>query len=168
MRPLPALEPDCAACTALCCMAPAFDAGEEFALDKPALAPCPNLQGHACRLHDRLETTGFVGCLRYDCLGAGQRLTAEVFPGADWQADPELRAPMAEAFLALHRVHAGLELLLAAGALDLPDELAEEHAALIAAYHPEPGWSAQALAGFAASALPRRLADFLTALRDHV
>ncbi len=146
-------------------MAMAFDAGEDFARDKPALTPCIHLDRYRCRIHDRLEAQGYPGCVRYDCLGAGQRVLAEVFPGADWQHDPALRAPLAEAFAALRRVHAGLELLLAAESLSLPPALAAERAALRALYHPPGGWSAASLRAFAASALPRRLSDFLKALR---
>ncbi len=168
MTPLPDLKADCPACAALCCMALPFDKGEDFALDKPALHPCPNLSGLTCTIHDRLQTAGFPGCARYDCLGAGQRVVAEVFAGADWRHDATLRAPMAEAFALMRRVHAGLELLAAAESLTLPQELADERQSLRALFHPEVPWTAAGLLGFAASGAEARLKTFLGALRPHV
>lgn len=165
---LPSLKPDCAACAALCCMALAFDRGEDFALDKPALHPCPNLSGHDCTIHERLEARGFRGCTLYDCLGAGQRVVQEVFGGADWQRDATLRAPMAEALGLMRRVHAGLELLGAAGALALPPGLAGERRALGALFNPPGGWTAAALARFPIAEAEARLKAFLTALRPFV
>lgn len=168
MTPLPSFKPDCAACTALCCMALPFDRGEDFARDKPALHPCPNLAGHACAIHDRLAAEGYGGCVRYDCLGAGQRVVAEVFAGADWRQDATLRAPMAEALGLMRRVHSGLELLVAAEALDLPPALDAERQALRALFDPAEAWSATALLEFAVSGAEARLAAFLAALRPHV
>lgn len=168
MHPLPALKADCAACAALCCMALPFDKGEAFALDKPALHPCPHLSGHGCAIHDRLQPSGFRGCVLYDCLGAGQRVVQEVFAGADWQQDATLRAPMAEALGILRRIHAGLELLGAAESLALPEALAAERQALIALHHPEVPWSPESLRRFAVSGAETRLRAFLAALRPHV
>ena len=172
MRSLPELKADCSRCAALCCMALPFDKGEDFALDKPALHPCPHLDAHRCTIHAALTERGFRGCTLYDCLGAGQRVTQEVFAGADWQRDASLRAPMAEALGILRRVHAGIELLEASESLALPPALApaiaEERAALRAAYHPDADWTLQRLTDFAASALPQRLQAFLLSLRPHV
>src|SRR5437762_10515658 len=38
------LTADCARCTGLCCVAPAFSASSDFAIDKPADEPCPHLE----------------------------------------------------------------------------------------------------------------------------
>ena len=40
------LRADCTRCFALCCVAPAFAASADFAIDKPAGQPCPNPTGH--------------------------------------------------------------------------------------------------------------------------
>ncbi len=149
-------------------MALHFDAGEDFARDKPALHPCPNLDGFRCTIHDRLDVAGYSGCARYDCLGAGQRVTTDLFPGADWHRDPALRAPMAEAFATLRRVHTGLELIAAAESLRLPPELDAERASLFALFHPAAGWTRKTLADLDLPAATRRLSTFLTALRPHV
>lgn len=89
MTSLPAdLRPDCAACLALCCVSPPFDAVQGFGFDKPARTPCQHLQPDCrCAIHARLLEAGFPGCLRYDCYGAGQRAVREFAAGADWRQD---------------------------------------------------------------------------------
>jgi hypothetical protein len=92
----------------LCCVGLAFDRSELFAFDKPAGVPCPHLQAdHTCGIHGDLEGHGFAGCARYDCLGAGQRVT-ELFRG-----DPGIF----DAFRAMREVHELLSLLRASHAL---------------------------------------------------
>lgn len=92
---LPAhLKADCSACVALCCLVPPFDAVQGFGFDKPAETPCRHLcADHRCGIHDDLLAQGFAGCVAFDCLGAGQRLTAlavERFGSADWRERPEV------------------------------------------------------------------------------
>ncbi|SPF80751.1 hypothetical protein [Pseudoprimorskyibacter insulae] len=106
-----AVKGDCANCAALCCIGLAIDKGTRFAIDKPAGVPCPNLDGHLCRIHADLDARGFGGCTAYDCQGAGQRVTQELFDGADWQDDPRLIAPMMDAFRDLRTLHQMLALL---------------------------------------------------------
>src|SRR5258706_258674 len=68
------LRADCQRCFALCCVAPAFSASADFAIDKAAGQPCPNLRADfRCSIHDRLRPRGFAGCAAFDCLGAGRR-----------------------------------------------------------------------------------------------
>lgn len=166
---LPDFTPDCSACAALCCFALAFDDGDDFAIDKPAGLPCPNLDADlGCTLYDRLDSAGFGGCARYDCRGAGQRVTQEVFEGRNWRDEPALAEPMIAAFSAMRKVHDGLELLLAAERLDLPDPLEAIRDDLLEAYAPDGDWSEARLAAFIASDAPARLAAFLPKLRDWV
>jgi hypothetical protein len=166
---IPDFTPDCGACAALCCLALSFDAGEDFAIDKPAGLPCPNLAtDFVCQLYDHLTEAGFSGCTRYDCHGAGQRVVQEVFDGANWRDTPDLTEPMIAAFAAMRKVHQGLELLIAAARLDLPDDLDAERDALIEAHAPEGGWDAAALDRFVADGIPARLRAFLPKLRAHV
>lgn len=116
----PVLRADCARCSALCCLALAFDASELFGLDKPAGEPCPHLDGCGrCGIYDGRAERGFAGCVGYDCLGAGQRVTEELFGGRSWLNEPDLAAPMARAFAAVHRAHGLLQLLEAAAKLPL-------------------------------------------------
>ncbi|GAB4261656.1 MAG: hypothetical protein Kow0013_06350 [Pararhodobacter sp.] len=150
-------------------MALPFDAGEDFAFDKPALHPCPHLgPGLRCSIHDTLRDRGFPGCARYDCLGAGQRLLAEVFPGADWRRDPSLRLPLAEGFSVLRRIHAALELISAAECLTLPPAQTRKLSALRALFHPETDWTPETLRRFDIAGAERALRALLRALRDHV
>lgn len=150
-------------------MALHFDEGEDFALHKPAGLPCPNLDNTlTCTIFDHLEESGFSGCARYDCRGAGQRVTQEVFAGKNWLDTPKLAVPMTRAFAAMRAVHEGLELLVAAQRIDLPEELELELDDLIEAYAPEDGWDEDSLQNFLASDAQTRLKAFLPRLRDLV
>lgn len=103
-------------------MAFAFDRSDQFAFDKAAGRPCPHLSdGGACGIHASRAAQGMGGCVAYDCLGAGQRVTQDLFGGRSWLDEPGLRGPMAEAFLTVARAHRLLELLQAAAGLGLSD-----------------------------------------------
>lgn len=99
------LRADCSRCAALCCVAPTFAASSDFAIDKPAGAPCPNLRVDLrCGIHNHLRDQGFTGCAVFDCFGAGQRVT-RAFAGADWRTTPDVAALMFEAFGATRALH---------------------------------------------------------------
>ena len=91
-------------------MAPAFARSADFAIDKPARTPCPNLAvsvpGAAapCTIHASLPERGFPGCVTFDCFGAGQRVTSWV----DWRSGA---ASADEAFAAFDVVRALHEVL---------------------------------------------------------
>jgi uncharacterized protein YjbI with pentapeptide repeats len=99
------LRADCAQCFALCCVALPLTRSADFAIDKPAGAPCPKLDGFACSIHDRLPAAGFPGCAAYDCFGAGQRIAQRTFEGRDWRAHPELAESMFAAFATMRQLH---------------------------------------------------------------
>jgi hypothetical protein len=89
------LRADCSRCAALCCVAPAFARSADFAIDKPAGRPCPNLQSDfRCGIHDSLPERGFPGCVAFDCFGAGQHVTQVAFGGRDWRSDPGIAGSM--------------------------------------------------------------------------
>lgn len=76
------LRADCSRCAALCCVVPPFAASADFAIDKPAGTPCPNLRpDHGCGIHATLRERGFAGCTVYDCFGAGQQVVQVTFGG---------------------------------------------------------------------------------------
>lgn len=106
------LRSDCCRCTGLCCVGLHLVRSADFAIDKPAGTPCPNLRtDFGCGIHARLPESGFPGCVAYDCLGAGQRVTAAVraaHDGATWRDDP---AAARDAFAALPVVTQLQELL---------------------------------------------------------
>ncbi|MBU2670862.1 pentapeptide repeat-containing protein [Actinoplanes bogorensis] len=100
------LHADCARCAALCCVAPAFAKSSDFAINKPAGTPCRNLgDDFGCTVHERLDASGFHGCVVFDCFGAGQRLTQETFGGRDWRAAPENAGPMFAALPVMRQLH---------------------------------------------------------------
>jgi uncharacterized protein YjbI with pentapeptide repeats len=100
------LRADCARCSALCCVAPAFAASADFAIDKPAGQPCPNLRADfRCGIHDRLRQQGFPGCAAYDCFGAGQKITQRTFRGQDWRRNPQLARQIFDAFAIMRGLH---------------------------------------------------------------
>ena len=99
------LRADCSSCAALCCVAPALSRSADFAIDKPAGVPCPNLTAELrCAIHPDLRFRGFPGCAAYDCFGAGQRITAAI-GGADWRTGEDAARRMYSAFAALRRLH---------------------------------------------------------------
>jgi hypothetical protein len=131
MRPtLPAaLRADCSACVGLCCVIPPFDALQGFGFDKAAETPCRHLCGdHRCGIHERLLPEGFSGCVAFDCLGAGQRLTAlarERFGSADWRERPEVARWLFAAYPGVRQLQEGLATLrLAAGLPGAPAHFA--------------------------------------------
>ena len=140
------LRPDCEQCVGLCCVAPAFSASADFAIDKPAGRPCPNLRSDfRCVIHATLRRDGFPGCVVYDCFGAGQRVSREIFPGEDWRSDAAIAASMFASFAVVRQLH---ELLWYLGsALDLP-AARPLHAELLAAHD-----RTEALAGGSAGGL---------------
>lgn len=117
------LRADCARCVALCCVAPAFAASRDFAIDKPPGRPCPNLAADfRCSIHDRLPQRGFPGCVAYDCFGAGQQVTQVTFAGRDWRT-PAVADEMFAAFAVMRSLHELLWYLDEALALAPSDEL---------------------------------------------
>jgi len=115
------LRADCTRCAALCCVALAFDRSELFGFDKPAGEPCRHLSGQdRCRIHAQRDARGFGGCVAYDCLGAGQYVTQELFGGRSWRDDPALLSPMLEAFAAVREAHELAAILRQAADLPLP------------------------------------------------
>jgi hypothetical protein len=100
------LRADCERCVGLCCVATSFAASADFAIDKPAGQPCPNLhEDFRCGIHTRLRQRGFPGCAAYDCFGAGQRVAQETFGGRDWRRAPATAASMFAAFTVVRQLH---------------------------------------------------------------
>jgi len=132
------LHADCSRCFALCCVAPAFSRSADFAIDKAAGVPCPNLRADdRCAIHARLRERGFAGCVAYDCFGAGQKLSQATFGGRDWRREPGIAEPMFATLPVLRQLHEllwylaeALALAAAAGLRDgLRGALAEVEAA---------------------------------------
>ncbi len=123
----PELRADCARCAGLCCVALHFTRSADFPVDKPAGEPCENLGADfRCRIHPRLRERGFVGCVAFDCHGAGQQVTQVTFGGRDWRADPATGPAMFRAFGVMRRLHELLVHLHEALALPAASDLAPE------------------------------------------
>jgi len=85
--PLADLRADCGECFGLCCVALPFARSADFAIDKDAGKPCPNLKTDSkCGIHTQLRQKGFTGCTVYDCFGAGQKVSQVTFGGRDWRS----------------------------------------------------------------------------------
>lgn len=164
-----AFEPDCQNCAGLCCVAFAFDRSEDFGHNKPADSACKHLDGaYRCTIHDHLESRGYRGCVRFNCHGAGQRVTREVFGGGDWQKNPQLTARMSAAFRAMRRVHELVLLLDAATLLSHKLGREPERQRLASVLDPEGGWTEDSLAEFERSAISDEVGDFLRSLAGGV
>lgn len=150
---LPAhLRADCSACAALCCVIPPFDAVQGFGFDKPAETPCRHLcADHRCGIHDKLIAQGFEGCVAFDCLGAGQRLTAQAvarFDSADWRHRPEVARWLFDAYPRVRRAQEWLAQLSLAAAVSGRAELQTLARELEAQSARWADWDAQELAAW--------------------
>lgn len=121
------LRADCENCFALCCVAPAFAASADFAIDKPAGRACPQLRTDSrCGIHTRLREEGFRGCTVYDCFGAGQKVSQVTFGGADWRLRPRNARQMFKVFPIVRDLHELLWYLTEAMALQTAGSLHTE------------------------------------------
>jgi uncharacterized protein YjbI with pentapeptide repeats len=121
------LRADCESCFGLCCVALAFSASADFAIDKDAGQPCPNLRSDfRCSIHDRLRPQGFGGCAVYDCFGAGQQVAQVTFGGQDWRRTPGIAAQMFKVFAIMRQLHELLWYLSEALTLRLARPLHDE------------------------------------------
>jgi hypothetical protein len=173
-RPLPLVEAraglraDCSRCAGLCCVAPAFAASADFAIDKPAGTACPNLQDDfRCGIHAQLGDRGFPGCAVFDCFGAGQRITQGTFGAHSWREEPELAAAQFAVLPVMRQLHESLwyltESLALAPAAPLRSEILAAHArteALAAA--------AEELAALDVGAFRREVGELLGRVSDLV
>lgn len=100
------LRADCSRCFGLCCVALPLTASTDFAIDKPAGRPCPNLRrDFGCGIHAGLREHGFPGCTAFDCLGAGPKVSQVTFEGRSWREAPEHAATMYAVFPVMLRLH---------------------------------------------------------------
>lgn len=118
------LRADCSRCVGICCVAPAFAASADFAINKPAGRPCPNLRPDLrCEIHSELRSRGFPGCTVFDCFGAGQRVTQVTFGGRDWRDDQPTAQAMFDTFTVVRPLHELLWHLTEALTMELPAPL---------------------------------------------
>ena len=102
----PSLRPDCGNCFALCCTAFGFIRSADFPINKPAGSPCQNLaDDFSCTIHESLRPRGFRGCTVFDCFGAGQHVSQELFAGKSWIEQPDTKGEMFSAFAVARQLH---------------------------------------------------------------
>ncbi|WP_104523615.1 pentapeptide repeat-containing protein [Blastococcus atacamensis] len=124
------LRADCSRCAGLCCVAPAFAASADFAIDKPAGTPCRHLGGDfRCGIHGELRERGFPGCTVFDCFGAGQHITQGTFGGRSWRDSPELASQQFAVLPVMRQLHETLWYLSEVLALPAASPLHAEAAA---------------------------------------
>jgi hypothetical protein len=164
----PDLTADCTSCAALCCVVFAFDRSESFGVDKAAGEVCPNLDSCGrCGIFNDRSRLGFSGCIAYDCHGAGQRVTQEVFHGTSWRDNPGLTTRMGEALSVLRQIHEKLLLLTAAETLPLDHGERQTLSELQFRLAPDEDWTEARLKEFPLADISRQVSLFLTGLRRH-
>ena len=162
----PDLRPDCARCDALCCVLLAFDASDAFAFSKPACAPCRNLiPDNTCKVHATLAQQGFSGCAAFDCQGAGQRVTEQVFQNRSWRDDPGLLPAIDAAFRVMRRLHDAVILLQQAGTLPLSPGQERRRADLLSSLDASRDWTEDTLQALDTGPDLKAVATFLASLR---
>ena len=163
------LVADCSRCAALCCVAFAFERSDDFAIDKAAGEPCRHLnRSGACRIYDTRLEAGFGGCIRHDCLGAGQRVVQETFEGRSWLSEPDLLEPMSEAFATMWAIHKALALLSTARKLALSEAAIASMEAFEARLEALAARAADPAARGAAAVIDGEIARFLPELRGQL
>ncbi|MEP3047749.1 MAG: hypothetical protein ABJL55_18405 [Roseibium sp.] len=168
MQPID-LTPDCSNCAALCCVVFPFDKSESFRIDKAAGEICSNLSKEGtCTVFEDREELGFKGCISYNCYGAGQRVTQEVFSGRSWRDDGSLTHRMGNALSVLRRIHEQLLLLNSAKQLPLNEPELKSHEALQQQLVQVEEWTEGSLANFAIDEITSSVGQFLQSLRHHL
>lgn len=90
---------ECSSCCGLCCVVPHQLAVQGFPVDKPANTPCAHLdQCNRCSIHATRRKHGYSACEAFDCFGAGQRVTQQLFGGASWTDSPDIAREMFAAY----------------------------------------------------------------------
>lgn len=129
------LEPDCARCVGLCCVALSFTKSGDHAFTKPEGVACRNLtRDFQCGIYPNLVEQGFPGCKAFNCSGAGQKVTQIMFPDADWRANADVGNRMFTAFFIVKELHELIWALLKLASLcpdaDLRSQISEKASAL--------------------------------------
>ncbi|MGN1181640.1 MAG: pentapeptide repeat-containing protein [Faecalibacillus sp.] len=96
---------DCCQCSGLCCIALYCFQSDGFPQDKPIGKPCIHLMNnYRCQIHQQLEEKKMKGCIGYDCFGAGQYLTHDIYHGITWKMHPEKITEICEMFIRIYRL----------------------------------------------------------------
>ncbi|KYG26061.1 pentapeptide repeat-containing protein [Alkalihalobacillus trypoxylicola] len=100
------LKSDCLQCIGLCCVALPYSKSTDFPLDKKEGQQCTHLQeNNRCGIHNQLRKKGFRGCVSYECFGAGQHVTQNLYKGLDWRRDTDIKDEMFTVFTKVQQMH---------------------------------------------------------------
>ncbi|QYA46042.1 pentapeptide repeat-containing protein (plasmid) [Macrococcoides bohemicum] len=96
---------DCSKCFALCCVALPYGKSADFPCDKPSGIPCQNLNdNYLCSIHNDLREKGFNGCVTFECFGAGQHVSQNIFNNISWKNN-EIKDEMFTVFPIVHQIN---------------------------------------------------------------
>lgn len=108
---LPVLHAECDQCSGLCCVLLPYSRVDGFGADKAGGVHCTHLRNDdLCGIHDRLAASGWPGCVRFDCFGAGQQVTRVTYGGQGWREVANL-AEMGAVLSVVRQLHEVLALL---------------------------------------------------------
>jgi len=100
------LSSNCEKCFGLCCVSLPFAKSIDFAFNKDSHIPCKNMESDfRCSIHQKLRENGFRGCTVYDCFGAGQKVSQDIFYGQDWKNNLELSIEMFSVFPIIQQIY---------------------------------------------------------------
>jgi len=96
---------NCEECFGLCCVALPYAKSADFAFNKDSGQPCRHLQGdYRCGIHTQLRNKGFKGCTVYECYGAGQKISQQLYSGMDWRNSDQAQE-MFQVFPVVQQLH---------------------------------------------------------------
>ena len=99
------LKMDCNKCFGLCCVALYYAASEGFPKDKESGVPCHYLsEDFKCQIHNKLQEKGLHGCMAYECMGAGQKVSQITYKGESWRQNPEIAKEMFDTFIVMRHL----------------------------------------------------------------
>ena len=152
------LHADCTRCAALCCLSLTIDQATSSSIfNKRGGIPCAHLNAEGrCAIYENRARLGFSGCTAYDCYGAGQRTTQEVFSGRSWLTEPHLKNRMTNAFIVMSRIHGLLVKLATAKKWPLDTAKTQTLRELLDTLESPQGWTADACGWFSPVSTKRR------------
>jgi len=107
------LKIDCKNCFGLCCVALNFSKIDGFPNDKSIGEPCENLdEDFKCIIHGSDKYEKMRGCIGYDCFGAGQRISSEIYKGISWKDNRDISKEIFSVFIIIQELHEFLWYLL--------------------------------------------------------
>ncbi|MBN6885856.1 pentapeptide repeat protein [Cytobacillus horneckiae] len=97
---------DCEHCFALCCVALPYGKSADFPINKEGGEPYGNIcNDNQCSIHNHLLKKGFKGCVSFECFGAGQHVSQQIYGGQDWRQNGGIAKQMFAVFPIIHQLN---------------------------------------------------------------